>query len=84
MLNGIMPPTGGEGWAAGCRYEDCRRAIKERIGYMSEAFSLCLDLTVVENIRLFAGIYGTEWGGHECTVGMDRVDGGSGRPRSGA
>jgi ABC-2 type transport system ATP-binding protein len=33
-------------------------AIKERIGYMSQAFSLYLDLTVIENIRLFAGIYG--------------------------
>lgn len=33
-------------------------SIKERIGYMSQAFSLYLDLTVEENIRLFAGIYG--------------------------
>ena len=58
MLTGILPPTGGGGWVAG---EDMRRAggaIKERIGYMSQAFSLYLDLTVRENIRLFAGIYG--------------------------
>ena len=34
------------------------RAIKERIGYMSQAFSPYLDLTVGENIRLYAGIYG--------------------------
>ncbi len=34
--------------------------IKQRIGYMSQAFSLYLDLTVVENIRLFAGIYGLD------------------------
>lgn len=33
-------------------------SIKERIGYMSQAFSLYLDLTVEENIRLFGGIYG--------------------------
>lgn len=60
MLTGILPPTGGDGWVAG---EDMRRAggaIKERIGYMSQAFSLYLDLTVVENIRLFAGIYGLD------------------------
>jgi len=60
MLTGILPPSGGDGWVAG---EDMRRAggaIKERIGYMSQAFSLYLDLTVVENIRLFAGIYGLD------------------------
>ncbi len=60
MLNGIMPPTGGEGWVAGAEMKTAGRAIKERIGYMSQAFSLYLDLTVVENIRLFAGIYGLD------------------------
>jgi len=58
MLTGILPPSDGKGRVAGA---DMRRAggvIKERIGYMSQAFSLYLDLTVVENIRLFAGIYG--------------------------
>ncbi len=58
MLNGILPPTGGEGWVAGEDMRTASSAIKERIGYMSQAFSLYLDLTVVENIRLFAGIYG--------------------------
>jgi ABC-2 type transport system ATP-binding protein len=60
MLNGILPPTGGEGWVAGVDMKPAARAIKERIGYMSQAFSLYLDLTVVENIRLFAGIYGLD------------------------
>mgnify|MGYP001379576971 CR=1 FL=1 len=58
MLNGILPPTGGEGWVAGADMKLAGAAIKERIGYMSQAFSLYLDLTVAENIRLFAGIYG--------------------------
>ena len=58
MLNGILPPTGGEGWVAGADMRTASGAIKERIGYMSQAFSLYLDLTVIENIRLFAGIYG--------------------------
>jgi ABC-2 type transport system ATP-binding protein len=58
MLNGIMPPSGGAGWVAGVDMKTAGGAIKERIGYMSQAFSLYLDLTVEENIRLFAGIYG--------------------------
>lgn len=60
MLNGIMPPTGGEGWVAGANMRTAGGTIKERIGYMSQAFSLYLDLTVEENIRLFAGIYGLD------------------------
>jgi ABC-2 type transport system ATP-binding protein len=60
MLNGIMPPTGGEGWVAGADMKNAGETIKERIGYMSQAFSLYLDLTVNENIRLFAGIYGLD------------------------
>ena len=60
MLNGILPPSGGEGWVAGADMKTAGGVIKERIGYMSQAFSLYLDLTVVENIRLFAGIYGLD------------------------
>lgn len=60
MLTGILPPTGGEGWVAGADIETAGGSIKERIGYVSQAFSLYLDLTVEENIRLFAGIYGLD------------------------
>ncbi|MFO0706217.1 MAG: ATP-binding cassette domain-containing protein [Nitrospira sp.] len=60
MLNGIMTPTGGEGWVAGVEMKAAAGAIKERIGYMSQAFSLYMDLTVGENVRLFAGIYGLD------------------------
>ena len=58
MLTGIVPPTGGAGRVAGADMRTASGAIKERIGYMSQAFSLYLDLTVIENIRLFADIYG--------------------------
>ncbi|MGE0643292.1 MAG: ATP-binding cassette domain-containing protein [Nitrospira sp.] len=58
MLNGILLPTGGAGRVAGADMRTAAGTIKERIGYMSQAFSLYLDLTVEENIRLFAGIYG--------------------------
>ncbi len=60
MLTGILPPTEGEGWVAGANIKNASGDIKERIGYMSQAFSLYLDLTVEENIRLFAGIYGLD------------------------
>ncbi|MBE0622183.1 MAG: ABC transporter ATP-binding protein [Burkholderiales bacterium] len=58
MLTGIIPPTGGEGSVGGIDMRRAGRAIKQRIGYVSQAFSLYTDLTVVENVRLFAGIYG--------------------------
>ena len=58
MLTGILPPTGGEGRVAGADMRTAGQSIKERIGYMSQAFSLYLDLSVLENIRLYAGIYG--------------------------
>lgn len=63
MLTGILPPSGGQGWVAG---EDMRRAsqaIKARIGYVSQAFSLYPDLTCQENLHLFGRIYGVN-GGH--------------------
>lgn len=58
MLTGILPPTEGEGRVAGADMRRAGRVIKESIGYMSQAFSLYRDLSVVENIRLYAGIYG--------------------------
>ena len=58
MLTGILPPTGGEGKVAGADMRRAGKTIKERIGYVSQAFSLYQDLTVAENIRLFSGIYG--------------------------
>ena len=60
MLTGILRPTEGEGQVAGADMRYAGKAIKERIGYMSQAFSLYTDLTVVENIRLYAGIYGLD------------------------
>ncbi|MDK2126873.1 ATP-binding cassette domain-containing protein [Parachitinimonas caeni] len=58
MLNGILPPSSGEGWVAGADMKRAGRAIKARIGYMSQAFSLYTDLTAIENIQLYASIYG--------------------------
>jgi len=60
MLVGLLQPTGGTGYVAGHGMIHASRAIKGRIGYMSQVFSLYGDLTVVENIRLYAGIYGLD------------------------
>ena len=60
MLTGILQPSTGQGQVAGADMRRAGFAIKERIGYMSQAFSLYMDLTVLENIRLYAGIYGLD------------------------
>ena len=58
MLVGLLRPTAGTGRVAGHEMLQASREIRERIGYMSQVFSLYGDLTVIENIRLYAGIYG--------------------------
>jgi ABC-2 type transport system ATP-binding protein len=58
MLTGRLQPTAGEGWVAGLAIADNAAAIRRRIGYMSQKFSLYSDLTVAENLELFAGLYG--------------------------
>ncbi len=58
MLCGLFPPSDGTGSIMGLDLKDRQFAIKENIGYMSQKFSLYRDLTVGENIRLYAGIYG--------------------------
>ncbi|MCP9449509.1 MAG: ATP-binding cassette domain-containing protein [Nitrospira sp.] len=60
MLTGLLAPTAGTGLVAGVDMKTAAGSIRERIGYVSQAFSLYLDLTVVENIRFFAGIYGLD------------------------
>ena len=58
MLTGLNQPTSGTGRVAGFDIRTEYEQIKKHIGYMSQRFSLYEDLTVKENIRLFAGIYG--------------------------
>ena len=57
ILCGILEPTGGEGTVAGLDLRTRTEKIKERIGYMSQRFSLYEDLSVEENIDFFGGIY---------------------------
>ncbi|MBL7977636.1 MAG: ABC transporter ATP-binding protein [Bacteroidetes Order II. Incertae sedis bacterium] len=58
MLIGLSRPTSGEAMVAGFDVYRQTEQIKRNIGYMSQKFSLYEDLTVWENIRFFAGIYG--------------------------
>jgi len=57
MLNGLLPPSAGGASVAGHDVAASRREVKRDIGYMSQLFSLYLDLSVEENIELFAGLY---------------------------
>jgi ABC-2 type transport system ATP-binding protein len=58
MLCGILDPTSGEGRVVGFDIKRDAERVKERIGYMTQRFSLYEDLSVEENLRFYAGIYG--------------------------
>lgn len=58
ILSGLNQPTSGKATVAGFDVSTEYEQIKKHIGYMSQKFSLYEDMTVKENIRLFAGIYG--------------------------
>ena len=60
MLTGLNQPTSGTGRVVGFNIRTEYEQIKKHIGYMSQKFSLYEDLTVAENISLFAGIYGMQ------------------------
>jgi ABC-2 type transport system ATP-binding protein len=60
MLIGLLEPTGGEATVAGVDVVHDPDAVRRRIGYMSQRFSLYDDLTVGENIALFGAIYGLD------------------------
>ncbi len=58
ILTGLLHPTSGTAEIAGLSILQDLETLKSRIGYMSQLFSLYADLTVEENIDLFAGLYG--------------------------
>ena len=58
MLCGLLDPTSGTATVGGFDVGREPERVKRVIGYMSQKFSLYEDLTVVENIRFFGGVYG--------------------------
>jgi ABC-2 type transport system ATP-binding protein len=60
MLCGLLAPTAGDATVAGHRVSSDPEGVKRSIGYMSQKFSLYLDLTVWDNLLFFGGAYGLE------------------------
>jgi ABC-2 type transport system ATP-binding protein len=58
MLTGLLPPTSGRAVVAGIDVTVDPEAVRRRLGYMSQRYGLYDDLTVEENLRFYAGLYG--------------------------
>jgi ABC-2 type transport system ATP-binding protein len=58
MLTGLMPPTAGTAEVAGIDVVKEPESVRRRLGYMSQRYGLYDDLTVEENLRFYAGLYG--------------------------
>ncbi len=58
LLAGVLAPTAGTGCVLGCDLRRDRDAIRRRIGYLAQQFSLYGDLTVDENIEFCADLHG--------------------------
>ena len=57
MLCGLLEPTSGSGNVLGLDIAKDNEALKQKIGYMSQKFSLYDDLSVIENLRFYGGLY---------------------------
>lgn len=60
MLCGLLKPTEGKAFVAGVDLEIAPAMARARIGYMAQKFSLYGDLSVEENLKFFAGVYGLQ------------------------
>ena len=80
MLCGLLRPTSGTATVGGIDVGKDPEAVKRRIGYMSQRFSLYESLTVDENIRFFGGVYGLDR--ERLAARRDRLSGDDGTATS--
>jgi ABC-type multidrug transport system ATPase subunit len=73
MMCGLLRPTAGRAHVAGLDLYHAAGAARARLGYMAQKFSLYGDLTVRQNLRFFAGVYGLRWPRRRAAI--DRVVG---------
>jgi ABC-2 type transport system ATP-binding protein len=82
MLCGLLAPTSGTARVVGFDIVRNPEQVRRRIGYMSQRFGLYDDLTVLENLRFYSGVYGLR--GTEATRRIDELLDDLGlRPRAG-
>jgi len=62
LLCGLMDPTEGQAWVAGHDVASEINRVKDSIGYMAQRFGLYVDLTVGENMRFYADLFGISAG----------------------
>lgn len=78
LLAGLLEPSSGEAWVAGCHILRQAQALKDRIGYMAQKFGLYPDLTVEENMAFYADLFGVPGAGRAALaarlLAMTRMD----------
>lgn len=74
MLCGLLTPNHAEGTCLGFDILTEQHLIKDRIGYMTQKFSLYEDLTVLENLKLIAGLYSVPDAGNAIDDIIDKMD----------
>ena len=73
MLCGLLTPDSGEGTCLGFDIRTQREAIKRRVGYMTQKFSLYEDLTIAENLQFMARVHGLDRREERVTAALETL-----------